>query len=153
MAIFRKEREKQQQRNGFWAMSWQGGEWSQLVPMESVSSLMSKVRDHGEPGRGRSTARGWASKVLVGRKDWTDTGDGDFLVQGGSGEAESKGIKREIGRISFDNQSRTVYGRALVGAEGQEISWEAYSALSAFSRNRNWMGRRPGSCGLWGDLK
>lgn len=78
----------------FGAMSWQKGERSQPVLMESVSSLRSKVSDHGKPRRGRSTMWAWVSEGLVGRRDWTDTGDGNFLEQGG---LEKVGVKRSRG--------------------------------------------------------
>lgn len=40
------------------AMSWQEGEWSPPVQMESVPSLRSKVAAYGESGRGRPPAQG-----------------------------------------------------------------------------------------------
>lgn len=66
-----------------------------MVPSctESVSSLGSKVPDHGEPGRGRSTMWGCVSEVLGGWRDWTDTGDGNFLVQGGLEKVGAKGSR------------------------------------------------------------
>lgn len=56
--------------------------------------LLSQVQglsDHGEPGRGRSTTWGCVSEVLVGRRDWTDTGDGNFLAQGRLEKVGAKG--------------------------------------------------------------
>ena len=49
----------------------------------------------------------------------------DFMLQGGSEEGGSRGIRREKGGIGFDSQAGTVSGRALVGAEGEEVSWKA----------------------------
>lgn len=47
-----------------------------------------------------------------------------FPGTGRSGEGRSREIKRELGGISFDNQS--VGGCALVGAEGLDISQDTY---------------------------
>lgn len=129
---------------GRWSLSPPSG--SRLPPMESL----------GREGRAHSTGLSLRSPCM--RRGWTDAGDRNFLAQGVSGEGRSKGIRKEKEGIHFDTQARMVSGRALVGAEGEEVSWEA---LSAFSRNWNWIG---GDClvggyeeggseiALWGTL-
>lgn len=63
--------------------------------MESVPSLGSKAAAHEEPGRGRSPLGDEPQKSSQrGETQQTDAGDRNFMVQRGSGEGGSRGIKR-----------------------------------------------------------
>lgn len=122
-----------------WSLSLLSGPRRQ--PMKSLGGEGPPLGDEPQ----KSSQRGESRR--------TDAGDGNFVVQRGSGEGGSRGIKRDIGAVGLDTHAGVVSGRALVGAEGEEASQEAKPTVSAFSRNRNSMWRRPRSWGLWSEQR
>lgn len=122
--------------------------WSLSPPSGPRSQPMESLGGEGPRLRGEPLKSWWGEETA-------QTGDRDFLVQGGCGEGGSREIKRQIGGISFDTQAGTVCGRTLAGAEGQQIS-PKHSPRFPFSLEKGI--ECGGDCGVgdygwWGDLK